>query len=239
MFCLFACAQAGVTQTLAASALPDAPQVQRHARPAAPEKGELAEGVAPLADKYDQVIEPGQTAQPLSGAAKMILSLREDMRPTTLLPAFYSTGYEQLRGTDPKYGSDSGAGAAKFGAAMVRSGSVRIFADGLFAALFHQDPRYYRVGDGSIVHRGLLSAEQAVVRRGDNGSNQVNISGFAGRGAAAALTLAYYPPVSQTTKVVLSTFGTSIATDAGGNLVLEFFPDIARKVPFLKKIQIK
>ncbi len=122
---------------------------------------------------------------------------------------------------------------------MVRSGSVRLFADGLFAAAFHQDPRYYRVGYGSIVHRGLLSAEQAVVRRSDNGSNQVNFSGFAGRGAAAALTLAYYPPVSQTTRVVLSTFGTSIATDAGGNLVLEFFPDIARKVSFLKKIQIK
>ncbi len=169
----------------------------------------------------------------------MIISLREDMRPTTLLPAFYSTGYEQLRGTDPKYGSDSGAGAAKFGAAMLRSGSARIFADGLFTILFHQDPRYYRVGDGSFVHRSLLSAEQAVVRRGDNGSNQVNFSGFAGRGAAAALTLAYYPPVSQTTRVVLSTFGTSIATDAGGNLVLEFFPDIARKIPFLKKLEIK
>ena len=185
------------------------------------------------------MIEPGQTAQPLSGAEKVILSLRENSRPITLLPALYSAGYEQLAGSDPKYGSDSGAGAAKFGAAMLRSGSTRVFDVGVFAAAFHQDPRYYRVGYGSIVDRGLHSAEQAVVRRGDNGSNQVNFSGIAGRAAAAVLTLAYYPPASQTTKVVLSTFGTSIASDAGGNLVLEFLPDLARRFPILKKIQIE
>ena len=199
----------------------------------------MAEGVAPLAEKYAQVIEPGQTAQPLSGAGKMILSLRESARPITLLPALYSAGYEQLRESNPKYGNDSGAFAAKFGAAMLRSASMRTFSDGVFAAAFHQDPRYYRVAYGSIVDRGLHSAEQAVVRRGDDGSRQVNFSGIAGRAAAAVLTLAYYPPVSQTRNVVLSTFGTSIASDAGGNLVLEFLPDLAHKFPILKKLQIK
>ena len=122
---------------------------------------------------------------------------------------------------------------------MLRSASTRFFDAGVFAAVFHQDPRYYRVADGSIVHRGLRSAEQAVMRRGDNGSNQINVSGIAGRTAAAVLTLAYYPPVSQTTGVVLSTFATSIATNAGGNLVLEFMPHLARRFPLLKKLQIK
>ena len=142
---------------------------------------------------------------------KMILSLRENVRPITLIPGLYSAGYEQLRGTDPKYGSDSGAGAAKFGAAMARSASVRFFSDGVFAPVFHQDPRYYRMAHGSIWRRGVYAAERALVRRGDDGSNQFNSSGVAGRAAAAVLTLAYYPPVSRTTGVVFSTFGVSIA----------------------------
>jgi hypothetical protein len=45
----------------------------------------------------------------------------------------------------------------------------------------------------------------------------------------AALTLTYYPEPSHTAKVVGLTFATSIATDAGGNLVLEFLPNIVRK----------
>ena len=67
--------------------------------------------------------------------------------------------------TDPKYGHDAGAFGEKFGAAMLRSASVRVFSDGILAAAFHQDPRYYRIGQGSIVHRGLLSARQAMIRR--------------------------------------------------------------------------
>ncbi len=246
MFLWFAWAGAGMAQIrignraapLAESALPDAPSPQQQAAPALQEKGKLADGVSPIAKKFAEVIEPGQTAQPLSGGEKLILSLRENIRPSTLLPALYSTGYEQLSGSDPKYGSDSGAGAVKFGAAMLRAASTRTLGVGVFAAVFHQDPRYYRIGDGSIVHRGLRSAEQAVVRRGDDGSKQFNFSGIAGRAAAAVLTLAYYPPASQNRRVVLSTFGTSIATDAGGNLVLEFLPDLAHKFPILKKIQI-
>ena len=41
---------------------------------------------------------------------------------------------------------------------MLRSASVRVFSDGILAAAFHQDPRYYRIAEGSIFHRGLLSA---------------------------------------------------------------------------------
>jgi hypothetical protein len=122
---------------------------------------------------------------------------------------------------------------------MLRSASVRIFSDGIFAATFHQDPRYYRIGEGSIVHRGLMSARQAIVRRGNDGTDQFNYSGIAGRAAAAALVVTYYPEPSITSKVVGLTFATSIATDAGGNLVLEFLPNIIRKFPIMEKLRLE
>ncbi len=113
------------------------------------------------------------------------------------------------------------------------------FSDGIFAAAFHQDPRYYRIGQGTIVHRGLLSARQALIRRGDNGNDQFNYSGIVGRAAAAALVTTYYPEPSVTGKVVGLTFVTSIATDAGGNLVLEFLPNVIRKFPIMQKLRLE
>jgi hypothetical protein len=218
-----------------AAGLPDAPQAVPRARSFAQPAG----GIELPARRYAQVIEPGQAAVPFTVPEKIVFSFTEVARPITLIPALYSASYEQLFNTDPKYGSDSGAYGQKLGAALLRSTSVRVFSDGIFAAAFHQDPRYYRVGEGSAIHRGLLSAEQAFVRRGDDGSNQFNYSGILGRAAAAALTTTYYPAPSVTGRVVGLTFATSIATDAGGNIVLEFLPNIVRRFPIMKKLRLE
>jgi hypothetical protein len=219
------------------SALPDAPQAQQPAQPFAASTRQMP--VLSPQRRYAQTIEPGRQAQPLSAPEKLIFSFTEVARPITLLPALYSASYEQLFNTDPKYGHDAGAFGEKFGASMLRSASVRVFSDGLLAAAFHQDPRYYRIGQGNIFRRGLLSAKQALIRRGDDGNNQFNYSGIGGRAAAAALVVTYYPEPSITAKVVGLTFATSIATDAGGDLVLEFLPNIIRKFPIMEKLRLE
>jgi hypothetical protein len=221
------------------SALPDAPQAQQPAQSFKPGARQMPVAPLPPQRKYAQTIEPGRQAQELSGADKIILSFTEVARPITLLPALYSASYEQLFNTDPKYGHDAGAFGEKFGASMLRSASVRVFSDGLLAAAFHQDPRYYRIGQGNIFHRGLLSARQALIRRGDNGNDQFNYSGIGGRAAAAALVVTYYPEPSVTARVAGLTFASSIATDAGGNLVLEFLPNIIRKFPIMQKLRLE
>ncbi|MGC2402458.1 MAG: hypothetical protein WA510_21870 [Acidobacteriaceae bacterium] len=221
--------------TVSGMELPDAPQTESPAKAFAQPAG----GTQLPARRYAQVIEPGQASQPFTVPEKIVFSFTEVARPITLIPALYSAGYEQLFLTDPKYGSDAGAYGEKIGAALLRSTTVRVFSDGIFAAAFHQDPRYYRIGEGSFVRRSLLSAEQAVVRRGDDGSNQFNYSGILGRAAAAALTTTYYPAPSVTGRVVGLTFATSIATDAGGNIVLEFLPNIVRRFPIMKKLRLE
>lgn len=185
------------------------------------------------------MIEPGQAAHPFNAPEKLVFSFTEVARPINLLPGLYSASYEQLFNTDPKYGHDSVAFGQKLGAALLRSASVRVFSDGVFAAAFHQDPRYYRIAHGSIIHRGLLSARQALIRRSDDGVDQFNYSGIAGRAAAAALILTYYPEPSHTAVVVGNTFWTSIATDAGGNLLLEFIPSLVHKFPIMKKLRLE
>jgi hypothetical protein len=189
--------------------------------------------------KFAQVIEPGQTAEPFTPFDKVIFSFTEVARPITLLPALYSASYEQLFQTDPKYGNDSGAYGEKIGAALLRRATLRVYSDGIFAAAFHQDPHYYRIADGSLVHRGLLSAQQAFVRRSDDGVNEFNYSGIAGRALSAVTVLGYYPSRSRTGKVVGLTFATSIASDMGGNLVLEFLPNLVRRFPIMQKLRLE
>jgi hypothetical protein len=247
-FVLLALASAGVGQgqtgseapgAVRAALLPDAPQpsAQSPSHNFTPNTQQTAFSPLPPARRFAQVIEPGQTEYQFTASDKLLFSFTEVARPITLIPGLYSAGYEQLFNTDPKYGKDSGAFGEKLGAAMLRSASVRVFSDGIFAGAFHQDPRYYRIADGSFVRRSLLSMRQAVVRRGDDGTDQFNYSGIAGRAVAAALVTTYYPEPSVTARVVSLTFLSSIATDAGGNLVLEFFPTVARRFPILYKIR--
>jgi len=231
--------QAGIPGTALASAVPDAPQAQQPAQPFAAASRQLTVTSLQPERKYAQVIEPGREAQVFTGADKLVFSLTEVARPFSLLPALYSASYEQIFNSDPKYGHDAGAFGEKFGASMLRSASVRVFSDGILAEAFHQDPRYYRIAYGGFVRRSLLSARQALIRRGDDGSNQINYSGLAGRAAAAALVVTYYPEPSLTARVVGLTFLTSIATDAGGNLVLEFLPNIIRKFPVMEKLRLE
>jgi len=53
------------------------------------------------------------------------------------------------------------------------------------------------------------------------------------------LVVTYYPEPSVTAKVVGLTFASSIATDAGGNLILEFLPNIIRKFPIMQKLRLE
>jgi hypothetical protein len=231
----------GLAQTLLASAsgLIDAPQPQPPANQVEPSGKQITFAPPAQARKYAQVIEPGQSAYAFSASNKMVFSFTEVVRPITILPSVYSAAYEHLFESDPKYGHDAGAFGEQFGASMLRRASVRVLADGVFAAAFHQDPRYYRIASGSILHRSLIAARGAIIRRGDNGSNQFNYSGIVGRAVSAALTVGYYPEPSINASVIGSTFATSIATDAGGNLLLEFLPNVIHKFPIMRKLLLE
>ena len=245
------CTSAGFAQTMLAAAsassagespaaaLPDAPQPQPAPEQVASAPRQMTFAPPAPARKYAQVIEPGQAAHKFTPTQKLIFSFTEVGRPITILPSLFSAGYEQLFNSDPKYGHDAGAFGEKFGASMLRRATLRVFADGIFADAFHQDPRYYRIAQGSIVHRSLLSMRQAVIRRNDDGQNQFNYSGIAGRAVSAALTVTYYPEPSITANVVGKTFGYSILTDAGGNLLLEFLPNVIRKFPIMEKLRLE
>jgi hypothetical protein len=182
------------------------------------------------AGKWDIIINPGERPQPLSATDKVLFAMHEQAQAYVVAPAFISGGIGYIRGSDPQYGTDAGGFGERFGAALLRGETDRFTGDGLLAALFHQDPRFYREGEGngSIVHRGLSAARQALVRRNDDGQERINASGILGHAVANFVALSYYPSVSQHASVALKGFGVAVSADAGSRLVQEFGPDVLR-----------
>ena len=207
-------------------ALPDAPTPAAGAACPAPAMQAAASSVggkkyAPL---YARTIFPGQIAQHLTVKDKFIYSFRQMVEPVNLFPAVFSSGESQWRNSDPKYGTDSGAFGQRLGAALIREDSDRLFTNAVLPSLLHEDPRYYRLGEGSTMRRTGYALEQVFVGRTDDGKSIPNYAGFIGRAMAAGLTQAYYPDTSRGGGVVLRGFGASLGGLAAFNLMREFVP---------------
>ena len=201
--------------------LPDAPKPDSGPPP---EHASNTNSYAP--SKWYGVVDPGEKVPPLYPRDKMLFWAHEEITPVGWFPVVVSAGYEQLTNGDPKYGSDSAAFGERLGAGVLRVSSFRFFSDSLLPTLTHEDPRYFRKAYGGIMARGLYAAEQVVVTRRDRGTRSFNYSDIFGHLAGSALTLTYYPAPSANARVVMETWGVSLAGEAGGDLFLEFWPDV-------------
>lgn len=201
--------------------------------PDAPQPSSSGVGAQPLArpahHHWQPYLNPGQPIHPLTPGQKLRFWLHLEVAPTGPMASFVASGFEQGIDSNPKFGTDSGAFGERLGAAFIRDASMRFFVSSLFPVVLRQDPRYYRVASGSIVHRGLEAGRQALVTRTDSGRTAPNYSDILGHLAACALTPLYYPAPSANGRVVVEAWATSIAGDAGNNLILEFWPSIAQR----------
>ena len=192
--------------------------------------GVPANSVRKPVPKFAKDLDADQQGARLSASDKLQLSLREQATPYAFLSEIFSAGWEHLTDGDPRYGSDSAGFGERLGAAAIRQTSQALFADGVFAAAFHQDPRYYRMKSGPVLHRALYAASRTLVTRMDSGRSAPNYSLLAGYGAASALTLTYYPAVSATGPRTAEGYVLSVATNMLGNQYHEFGPDLFRYV---------
>jgi len=176
---------------------------------------------APL---YARTIFPGETAQRLTTLQQYKYAVRQIVEPISLVPALFSAGWSQWRDGDPRYGTGSTAFAQRFGAAVTREDSYRMLTDAVLPVVLHEDPRYYRLGTGSIIRRMTYAFVQTFVTRKDDGEKTFNYAGWIGRAGGASLTYAYYPAASRNGGVVLRTFGTSLGGLTAYDEFREFLP---------------
>lgn len=96
--------------------------------------------------------------------------------------------------------------------------------------VFHEDERYYAMGEGPIWKRALYSATRVLITPNYQGHNTINASELIGRGLAQAVSISYYPSQDRTAGEVATKWGFAIMRDSLTDVFREFWPDIATHV---------
>jgi hypothetical protein len=188
------------------------------------------------ARKFHRVVHADEIAPPLTAGDKFELAIMSRLTVTDVFSTAFSAGLSQWRDSRPHYGVDEGAFGERLGGIALKQTTQSIFSYGIYAAAFHDDPRYYIMGDGhSVAKRAVYSATRLVITRKDDGSAAANWPKFAGIVSAAALSNAYYPQRDRgplnTTYSVLNSFATSVLN----NEIHEFIGDAAKILHHKKK----
>lgn len=100
------------------------------------------------------------------------------------------------------------------------------FVEFLLPSALHQDSRYYTLGHGGILKRGVYSFSRTLITRGDDGHEEPNYSEVVGAGAASGISDLYYPGVDRTWTKTGQRWLTNVILDGATFSVKEFWPDI-------------
>ncbi len=102
----------------------------------------------------------------------------------------------------------------------------------LFAlpTIFHQDERYYALGEGGFWRRFQYSLSRIVVTPNYQGKDSINFSELLGRGIAQGISASYYPPQDRTAGGIASKYAFEVLRDGLTNTFREFWPEIATHV---------
>lgn len=161
-------------------------------------------------------------AAPLEPKQKFKMALRARTDPFTFIATGIAAGIQQARNTYPSYGQGAEGYAKRYGAAFATGSLSRFLGSAVYPALFHQDPRYFYKGSGSVGNRAWYAMTRSVVARGDNGKWQANYSHILGGLTAGAVSNLYYPDKERGVRLTFENAALGIGFTALGNLVREF-----------------
>lgn len=161
-------------------------------------------------------------APPMLAKQKFHLSLRSIVDPVSILAVAGLAGAEQYQGVFPGFGSGWEGYAKRFGAAMANHVTGNLLGGAVYPSIFHQDPRYFYNGKGSIRSRAFYAVAAEFITRSDSGKREPNYSSLLGSFSAAGISNLYYPQADRGASLVLLNGFAGIGADAAANLIREF-----------------
>jgi hypothetical protein len=210
------------------SAQPPTPEKSQHEKAEEQIKEQEKQRVVGVLPQFNISYRPDAVS--MTAEQKIRLSFRSAIDPVAFATAFVAAGYHEAMDDDKGFGWGIEGYGKRSGAAYLDAFDGNIIGNGLLPALLHQDPRYFRLGHGTVTHRLLYSLATNVIAKHDNtGKWQPNYSNVAGNIISGAISNLYYPAdgsgVSQT-----FTNGFIVTAEGGiGSIFDEFWPDVSRK----------
>lgn len=168
--------------------------------------------------------------RPLRPGEKFRIFVHHTVAPATFLGAGWDALIGQGTGSHPDYGGGMEGFGKRYGASLAGSESSVFFSEFLLPTFLHEDPRYFRRGHGGIWDRMVYASSRVVVTRKDNGSWGFNTSHVLGVSLSVGLSNAYVPESERGLGRNFGRIGNTLLSDAGFNVLREFWPDIVRKL---------
>ncbi len=162
-------------------------------------------------------------AQPLTRRQKFKLAVIVSTDPLTYLTTGITAGFEQAQNDFAGYGPGIGGYGQRYAATYGDRLSATFVGSAILPSLLHQDPRYFYLGHGTVLHRALYAISTVVICRGDNGHWQPNYSNVGGNIAAGYISGLYYPRSDQhSAQVTVDNALIGLAEGSIGTLFQEF-----------------
>ncbi len=185
-------------------------------------------GLLGLVPTYD-VIDV-KHARPLTPGEKFRMAVQDSANPFEFAEAAVKAEY--YRGTNPrKKIGHGGVGYLKqFGASYLDEVSGNMFGTFFYPSLLHQDPRYFRKGEGPIASRLAYALSRVFITRSDGGRRQFNASRVLGSASSTILSNTYYPPRARGVGITVGNIGWALLGNGASDIFKEFWPDIAQRL---------
>jgi hypothetical protein len=161
-------------------------------------------------------------AAPLNTRQKFSLSTREFFDPVSLIGDAATAGIEQANNSFAGYGQGAAGYGKRFAAALGDDLTGSLLSQAVFPSVFHQDPRYFYQGSGSVKCRLIHALSWALIVRSDSGRPMPNYSYWLGGLTSGALSNLYYPRANRGAGLVFTNFGIDLAGRVGEALEKEF-----------------
>jgi hypothetical protein len=217
-----------------ASTKPPDPSVQP-VTPVSPDNKDSTQGAQP--EKQDKRVfgvfpnyrttDGNVPFQPITAKQKVLIGLKDSFDwPVYITGGAFAALY-QIENQNPSFGQGMKGYARRYGTALADQVIGNMMTESFMPVLFHQDPRYFRIGKGggSKLHRAAYAATRIFVSRTDSGGRQFNYSEWVGNAAAVAISNAYYPD-TRTAGDNVERLVIACATDAFSQEMKEFWPDV-------------
>ena len=166
----------------------------------------------------------------LTATQKINLAFHSAVDPFTFAAAVTVAGLHEAFDDDTGFGWGAEGFGKRSGAAYLDAFDGTMIGNGFLPAIFHQDPRLFRLGHGTVKHRLLYSIATSYICKHDNsGRWEPNYSNVGGNIISGAISNLYYPSQNSgwgetiTNGFIVTTEGTV------GGVFNEFWPDISRR----------
>ena len=166
--------------------------------------------------------EMNAVGHPLTAEQKLKIASKDSFDyPLVILGGVYAALY-QLENSHPEFGQGLKGYARRFGTSYCDQVDGNMMTEGIFPILLREDPRYFRMAQGSKGRRMWYAISRILVTRTDAGHETFNLSEILGNAVSSGIGLSYYPD-NRNAPDYLQNWGTQLGTDAVSQVLKEFW----------------